>query len=664
MMPSARAVVCERSGYGGTLTAACCLLALLALLVLPSGADASYPRLCNIYFGSLANTDLEALARWELLVLAKRAEDLHEAELATLRSLNPDATIVAHTAVGYNRGYTDPPINADLVAALTENNWWMLNTDGERVVFGPGNMLVNLTLDCPTNAQGQRLCDWLPEYIAERLFESGNWDGVFLDYAVDRVAWLDRYLPYPIDHDLDGNAALADSLNLSWRLGMRTFASKLRQIVGEDFLLIANGNNTLYEFCDGDTRENFPEMHGDWYANMMNEEHGYLAFEALYRQPTVNIINTIWEGELDGNGDPIRSDDFNRDLLFGLTSTLIFGSGYYSCDALSHTQIWWFEYYDVDLGEPLGRAEDMEANPGEEAWWVGLTELIKKRRFEGGLAVINPSLWIHEVYLDGAYYDVHSWNGQFYEYSGLTTQMTLGWLSGEVFVGRGVVPQHTIGNAAVATSREAISLTWDAVDGAHSYSVYRDAADGQGGFGERVLLGVASEANYTDRELVGSNHYRYFIAPIDDLKCEGRRSSAIEVTTEPGGDLSVPADNEHAEVPALEEDVKETPESEDVKPGTSLGVPAPQPARESVTLSFSIEDDGRWSGSARATLTVYDVTGRVVRRLIDERVSPGPHSAEWDLRDATGRGVASGCYLCVLDVGGERYTAKTLVLRQ
>ena len=97
-------------------------------------------------------------------------------------------------------------------------------------MFGPENMLVNMTLDCPTNEQGQRFCDWFPEYIAERLFESGNWDGVFLDYAVDRVAWIDRYLQYPIDHDLDGQAAPADSLDLSWRLGMRAFASRLREL--------------------------------------------------------------------------------------------------------------------------------------------------------------------------------------------------------------------------------------------------------------------------------------------------------------------------------------------------------------------------------------------------------------------------------------------------
>jgi len=663
------AAVVEGRGWSrGALFAAGLALALWAVCVVPAAGAGSYPRLANIYFGSLGSADLEKLARWDLLVLSKRAEDVHQAELAQLRQFNSDITLIAHMAVGYGRDFTDPPINADLSAALEANNWWMKNTAGERVVFGPGNVMLNMTLECPTNAEGQRLCDWLPGYIAERLYAGGRWDGVFLDYCVDRIAWLDRYLEYPIDHDLDGQPAEAAALDESWRLGMRQCVSRLRELVGDDFLLVANGNNTLYDVCDGDTREDFPEMHGDWYQNMMNEEHGYLAFESLYRQPTTNIINTIWDGDVTPEG-PVRGPEFDRELLFGLTSTLVFGSGYFSCDALDHSEMWWFEYYDVDLGEPLGRAEDVEANPGRDAWWVDLTELIKARRFENGIAVINPTLWIHDVQLGGAYYDIHSWNGQFYEFSGLRTHLTLGWQSGEVLVGTGVMPEHRIDSAHVVTGRDAVSLTWDPIDGAASYSIYRSVSDGAGGFGDRTLMAVVSQPSYTDRDLAGATEFRYYIAPINELKCEGRQSPAIGVSTEPGSDLSVALMvDELEELPAPGQPDEPGRSAECVEAaGTSascaLAVPVPQPASESALLSFSVGNSGRRGGSSPARLTVYDVSGRVVKRLFDGPVPPGRHTVRWDLTNEAGVRVASGCYLCVLEAGGERHTRKTLVIR-
>lgn len=715
---------------GRRLSLAACATVLAVLLLLgaveDSGAGHSYPRLVNIYFGSLSEADLELLSRWDLLVLAKRAEDWHQAELAELRDFNPDITLLAHMALGYSRGYTAPPINADLSATIEANGWWMWDTAGGHVTFDGGSLLLNMTTECPTNSQGQRLCDWLPEYIAERLYETGRWDGLFLDYAVDGISWMDRYLEYPIDHDLDGLPAERAVLDESWRLGMRECVSKTRDLVGDDFLLVGNGNNTLYDLCDGDTREAFPNMHGDWYANMMNEEHGYLAFEALYRQPTTNIINSIWFGDVTADG-PVRGVEFDREFLFGLTSTLVFGSGYFSCDGPTHSEAWWFEYYDIDLGQPLGRAEDVDLLEGSVPPWVDLTELIKIRRFENGVAVINPCLWNVDVPLGGAYYDIHSWNGQFYEFDGLRTSLEVGWQNGEVLVGNGVVPAHRVGSARAVGGRDVVAISWDPVDGASSYSIYRAKVDSSGHPGHRLLVGFVDEPFYTDRDVVNASEYRYFIAAIDELRCEGQQSRAIEVSAEPGSDLSValmvdeldgllvlrwdPPVNSDA--PLVNYELVRTEEGGNsvrllsepldgsiteytdaaVEPGREYvyalvrragGVmetiasarataPAtiehrtafvglrPQPASIVTSVSFTLAGAG---GDASATLlNVYDVAGRLVRRLVNGPLAPGQHVREWDLSGEAGERVASGCYLVVLERGGERLTTKALVLR-
>jgi hypothetical protein len=55
---------------------------------------------------------------------------------------------------------------------------------------------------------------------------------------------------------------------------------------------------------------------------------------------------------------------------------------------------------------------------------------------------------------------------------------------------------------------------------------------------------------------------------------------------------------------------------------------------------------------ARVNLTVYDASGRTVRRLLDEEVSSGVHTAIWNGRDDSGLPVASGIYLSKMRIDG------------
>lgn len=635
------------------------MVVALALASGTAGASESFPRLANIYFASLGAADLEMLARWDLLVLAKRAEDVHTDELTELRTFNPEATILAHVAVGYNGDHASPPINADLSAKIDASNWWLRDVDGERFVMSDGNYLLNMTLDCPEDADGSRLCDWLPVYIHERLVETGRWDGVYLDYCIDRVAWHNERTEVPIDSDLDGVADDPEILDERWRLGMRECVARLRSLAGDDFIMMTNGNNTFYDLCDGDTREDFPEMHGDWYDNIMNEEHGYLAFEALYRQPAINIINTIWGGEASIYG-PDAESSFERELLLGLASTLVYGNGYFSCDGPDHCQMWWTDYYDVDLGGPLAGAEEAQASPGGGVPGVELGEHIRLRRFERGVAVVNPTVCAQTVTLPGAYHDIDSWNGRFYEHAGVRTSVDLSHETGEVLVGTGETLELTHQGVEARLVSGGLKLTWPRVRGALLYSVYREDAREDGTFSPAERVAVVVEPCHLDCDVEDGGTYRYSVAPIDEARCEGRRSPVTEASTEPGSGLSTaPVVDDPDGLPALE--WMELYES--ARGATSFIGCHPLPATDGTTLSFVISADGGSLDNRRATLTVFDVAGRVVRRLLDTALSPGPHDVAWDLRDESGRPVAAGCYMCVLEIGEERATAKALVLR-
>lgn len=69
----------------------------------------------------------------------------------------------------------------------------------------------------------------------------------------------------------------------------------------------------------------------------------------------------------------------------------------------------------------------------------------------------------------------------------------------------------------------------------------------------------------------------------------------------------------------------------------------PNPFSRTTTLRF------RLPSAERVELRIVDVSGRVVRRLLNEARQPGWNSIEWDGRDDRGRAVRSGVYFSVLE---------------
>lgn len=89
---------------------------------------------------------------------------------------------------------------------------------------------------------------------------------------------------------------------------------------------------------------------------------------------------------------------------------------------------------------------------------------------------------------------------------------------------------------------------------------------------------------------------------------------------------------------------------------------APNPCRTSASIRFHLAE--AVSGHGRLRLTLFDVQGRVVRRLIDRTDCPaGPHAIVWDLRNDAAVPVASGLYLCRLEAGGAKRTERILCVR-
>jgi hypothetical protein len=83
----------------------------------------------------------------------------------------------------------------------------------------------------------------------------------------------------------------------------------------------------------------------------------------------------------------------------------------------------------------------------------------------------------------------------------------------------------------------------------------------------------------------------------------------------------------------------------------------PNPFNPHTTISYSI------SRNSYTTLKVYDVTGGLVRILVDGMREAGAHREIWDGRDDNGREVSSGVYFYQLRVGSFTDTKKLVLVR-
>ena len=82
----------------------------------------------------------------------------------------------------------------------------------------------------------------------------------------------------------------------------------------------------------------------------------------------------------------------------------------------------------------------------------------------------------------------------------------------------------------------------------------------------------------------------------------------------------------------------------------------PNPAEESVTISFNLKEE------TMVTVSLFSLTGWKIRSLNHEYKMPGLHETVWDLRDENGNEVPAGAYLCMISTPHNIIVCKILKL--
>jgi hypothetical protein len=83
----------------------------------------------------------------------------------------------------------------------------------------------------------------------------------------------------------------------------------------------------------------------------------------------------------------------------------------------------------------------------------------------------------------------------------------------------------------------------------------------------------------------------------------------------------------------------------------------PNPFNPRTTITYDL------AGTGDVSIQIYDILGRSVRKLIDERQGPGSLAVSWDGSDDSGEPVESGIYLLRFRAGPRVENSKMILIK-
>ena len=82
----------------------------------------------------------------------------------------------------------------------------------------------------------------------------------------------------------------------------------------------------------------------------------------------------------------------------------------------------------------------------------------------------------------------------------------------------------------------------------------------------------------------------------------------------------------------------------------------PNPLKDNTTISIDL------NRATYVNVSIYSSNGSLIKRLVDENMSPGQHAINWDTTDENFAYVKKGIYICRIQLGNESISKKLIVL--
>jgi hypothetical protein len=384
-----------------------------------------YPRLINyLHQSSFENKVLyreERLAQWDVLIISPEIIQYEKLSLAKMRKIHSDIKILVWIPFGQEPWYMD--IAKAIPKENDPHNWFGKTVKGDYIFFPWGGHLMNpYKYDF---AYPKHMISFIKKYY----LDSGLYDGVMFDVLLEGVpTFLSKDNPQTFDTDEDGRFTKDD--NKKYIDGVLYLLENLRKQCPKA-IITGNGGNPWSKECAYLGYAN-GSMHENALGNEFGTYYWFADYGALYPkdQPWLKGVYGTWDGYrsyLDGanpnnlkryffinvdvrmdrtqeqaeNLQQLTADDLRR-MRLGLCTSLLEDGGYFGFDRgdCLHGQLWWFDEYDADLGNPVEvykRGMYGEGNNKKEVY---------SRRFEKGMVIVNNNSTNTSVKLEGTYRDV------------------------------------------------------------------------------------------------------------------------------------------------------------------------------------------------------------------------------------------------------------------
>ncbi len=105
------------------------------------------------------------------------------------------------------------------------------------------------------------------------------------------------------------------------------------------------------------------------------------------------------------------------------------------------------------------------------------------------------------------------------------------------------------------------------------------------------------------------------------------------------------------------------PQKEDLEliPETKIGNIFPNPSKDAITIDYEIAENELNAG--KTSINVYDLSGRLVRILVNSTLGPGRYSVSWDGNSENGTPAPRGIYFIRLESGNTEQVKQILLVR-
>ncbi len=303
-------------------------------------AETNYPRIGNYFLdANVTSLDIDSLSKCDFVVFDHMVSRMSPELLDTIHARNPECKIIAYVVsqeINLGHASWEGSLNASMLKEI-QPEWWLKNSKGEAITFWPGTEMLNIGAGQP-EVSSIKWNRYLASIVTDSILSDERWDGVYLDNCWNSVHWVDTLMDINRDGEPD-EQWFADSL---WESGMNLMLDLIRE-ENPSKLVVGNGGYRYKKQLNGALFEDFPTW-GSWWRLM----DIYLDFDSTSYGTPFNLINSTTANSGDVSLQWMR---------YGLTSTLM-GDGYFSYDfgADDHSQNWWFDEYDAELGAPLGSA--------------------------------------------------------------------------------------------------------------------------------------------------------------------------------------------------------------------------------------------------------------------------------------------------------------------